>query len=110
MQGYFTRHTPTVFERMQDNFMKVLRVFDVIPDFRSDYEIVSNKDGEPLVIRDLDKGGRSVTNDAREVVADLMKAGLLPIGRRLFYYDSTNRLDEITRNHVGQFSGFKAIR
>ena len=47
----------------------------------------------------------SVTNDAEYVVEHLAKAGLLPAGRRLFYYDSEDQFDEI-RVVDGKFAGF----
>ena len=57
-----------------------------------------------LTIRDLDLGGRSVTNDAEAVVEYLA----LPIGWRLFYYDSMNDLSEIMIKD-GKFAGFGAV-
>jgi hypothetical protein len=55
----------------------------------------------PLVIRDVgpwDKY-RTVTYDAEFVVEDLVRRGYLPAvghqGRRLLYFDSNGRLDEI---------------
>ena len=69
---------------------------------------------ERLVIRDV--GHRtclSVTNDAEGVVAYLVRLGHLKMGRRLFYYDSTECLDEIViRWPAGVFAGFRpgAIR
>lgn len=47
-----------------------------------------------LVIRDLDQG-RTITNDAANVVAKLRSEGLLPDKRRLFYFDTEGRCDEI---------------
>ncbi len=59
-----------------------------------------------LVIRDLCLPGISVTNDAEFVVRQLWTRGLLPDGRRLFYYDSEGYLDELLRDR-GKFRGFK---
>jgi hypothetical protein len=73
-----------------------------------DYEIVENIKGEPLIIRDLNLRGRSVTNSAYDVVQELSGSGLLPLGRRLFYYDTMNELDEIVRDRAGRFCGFRA--
>lgn len=74
---------------------------------RSDYAIVRDLPGEPLVILDRDLGNKSVTNDAENVVADLVREGKLPEGRRLLYYDSEGQLDEIMVSG-GKFAGFKA--
>ena len=69
------------------------------------YEFVESPP-ERLTIRDTGHmDHRSVTNDAENVVADLVASGFLPDGRRLFYYDSQGQLDEIlVRN--GKFAGF----
>lgn len=58
---------------------------------------------EGLVLKDLN-GPRSVTNDAEAVVSAVVRL-LGP--RRLFYFDSTNRLDELV---VGgdRFDGFRS--
>lgn len=74
----------------------------------SDWEIISDKAGEPLVIRDLDRGNISVTNDAEHVVAELRKGNMLPPGRRLYYYDSADDLSEIQWNEEG-FAGFAHV-
>ena len=47
----------------------------------------------------------TVTNDAENVVRELAVQGLLPAGRRLFYYDSDGRLDELLVKD-GAFVGF----
>jgi len=69
--------------------------------------IVSNFPGEPLVIRDIGPWHvhPTVTNDADSVVATLVEMGHLPEGRRLFYYDSEKRRDEILVV-AGRFAGF----
>jgi len=57
-----------------------------------------------ILIVDLDQGGRSVTNDAYNVVRRLNQ--YLDIGcRRIFYRDSSGRFDEILTHH-GIFFGF----
>lgn len=63
----------------------------------------------PLVIRDIGPWDRyrTVTNDAEAVVEALVKAGRLPEGRRLLYFDSEGDLDEIIVKN-GKFAGFKA--
>lgn len=71
----------------------------------SQFEIVQNITGKPLVIRDIGRHCVSVTNDAENVVAELRAGNMLPEGRRLFYYDSTGHFDEILLNARG-FAGF----
>lgn len=63
---------------------------------------------KPLVIRDMGPWDRypTVTNGAEDVVAELVAQGRLPAGRRLFYYDSDDVLDEIEVKD-GRFAGFK---
>ena len=72
------------------------------------YRILSDGAGEPLLIRDVGPWDQhpTVTNDAEAVVAKLAAAGLLPEGRRLLYFDSEGRLDEILVAR-GRFAGFK---
>jgi hypothetical protein len=62
---------------------------------------------EFLVIRDVGPHDRyqTVTNAAEEVVETLAKDGRLPEGRRLFYFDSDNRLDQLLVVN-GRFAGF----
>lgn len=71
----------------------------------ADYCIIEDLPGKPLVILDRNLGNRSVTNDADNVVADLVAAGRLPSDRRLFYYDSEGQLDELLVKD-GRFAGF----
>lgn len=57
-----------------------------------------------VVIKDLDaEGTKSVTNDAEAVVERV----LMEVGRdkRIFYYDSTNALDELCHDGV-RFTDF----
>lgn len=49
---------------------------------------------DQITIRDLNIG-KTVTNDAEHVVKQLRAVELLVPGRKLFYYDSANDLDEI---------------
>ena len=72
---------------------------------RADFSILKNVPGEPLVILDRNLGNMSVTNDAENVVESLAREGMLPAGRRLFYYDSEGRLDEILVRDKA-FAGF----
>jgi hypothetical protein len=62
---------------------------------------------EFIVIRDLGPWDRyqTVTNAVESVVDTLRKDGLLPAGRRLFYFDSEGSLDEIVV-HMGHFVKF----
>lgn len=73
------------------------------------YEIVnSDPNAGHLLIRDLGPWSehKTVTNDAEIVVGVLAHRGLLPAGRRLFYFDSEGELDEIVVKD-GKFAGFK---
>jgi len=76
------------------------------------FELVNPTEMEgPLIIRDIghSMGCLSVTNDAEHVVFMLTfkgSMGQLPPGRRLLYYDSDGRLDEILIEG-GKFAGFK---
>lgn len=61
----------------------------------------------PLVIRDVGPWDKhlTVTNDAVAVVEQLVAAGQLHGGRRLYYYNSEGRLDEVVIAN-GRFAGF----
>ncbi len=75
--------------------------------FPSIIEIVSprNKDGF-FVIRDMGDGRElSVTNDAENVVAQVVSLGSYTPGQRLLYYDSDGNLDEL-KIKDGKFAGF----
>lgn len=60
----------------------------------------AGKTSEALVIRDVGPWDQhpTVTNGAEDVVRRLFAAGLLPAGRRLFYFDSSGDLDEIVHS------------
>lgn len=73
---------------------------------RSDFTV--EQDGDVLIIRDLDRGGRSVTNDGDGVIMDLAKRGLLKDGMRVIYRDSSGEWDEML-HRGGLFSTFRAI-
>jgi hypothetical protein len=66
-----------------------------------------SSDAKAIIIRDIGHlDGVSVTNDAEAVVrhwAPHLK------GRRLLYFDSTGRLDELLVKN-DRFAGFKAVR
>lgn len=72
----------------------------------SNFEIVEDSP-DRLTIRDLGPWHkfRTVTNDAENVVPELFRRGLLPPGKRLFYFDSHGDLDEILHAD-GRFTGF----
>ena len=76
---------------------------------RAIYVIVEDDflDEDPLVIKDVGPWDRhpTITNDAEAVVADLVRGGKLPEGRRLFYIDSEGERDEILIKG-GRFAGF----
>lgn len=80
------------------------------------FEVVADRPSFPLVIRDVGPWDAfpTVTNAAEAVVVELRRRGMLPTGRRLFYYDSEGVLDEIVHDAVrGDGSGsarFRAIR
>jgi len=75
---------------------------------RPNYELVQDHAGDPLLIRDLGPWDEhlTITNDPEHVVTKLRSAGMLPFGRRLFYYDSAGILDELVVKD-GKFAGFK---
>ena len=68
------------------------------------YDII-NSSSDHIIIRDIGaySGYMSVTNAAEQVVAELL-ATLK--GRRLFYYDSEGRLDELVIKN-NKFSKFR---
>ncbi len=73
------------------------------------YSIV-HAETTPSVLTIRDDGGaagyRSVTNDAERVVAKLHAEWLLPVGRKLMYYDTQGDLDELCHDGMGHFTGF----
>lgn len=76
----------------------------------ANYVIVEDEPNEPLVIRDVGPWEiyATVTNDAERVVAQLVRSGRLPYGRRLLYFDSDGDLDEL-KVRDGEFSGFGTV-
>lgn len=68
----------------------------------SDYRIVGVR-GSVVFVRDLDLGGRSVTNDAEAVVAEILEH--YPMAR-IVYRDSSGHWDEMT-NDGESFTGFQ---
>ena len=62
---------------------------------------------EPLVIRDVGPWDKhlTVTNDAENVVAELVRSNRLLPGQQLLCYDSDNQLDELVVKD-GKFAGF----
>lgn len=72
--------------------------------------VIAETTPSALVIRDLGPWDRfpTVTNDVEQVLAELLAAGELrhSSGRRLFYYDSEGRKDEILFDERGMFVAF----
>lgn len=68
---------------------------------RCDYDVLKETD-EYMLLRDLNLGNRSLTNDAVNVVKEI--APYLK-GRKLFYKDSEGGIDEIIVLD-GEFDGF----
>jgi polysaccharide deacetylase 2 family uncharacterized protein YibQ len=68
---------------------------------KSSFSITEIKD-DRVVILDNNMGGRSVTNDAENVVEYLYS---VYGNRRVFYIDSEGILDEL-RHNKGEFVGF----
>lgn len=68
---------------------------------KSSFSITEIKD-DRVVILDNNLGGRSVTNDAENVVEYLYN---VYGNRRIFYIDSEGVLDEL-RHNKGEFVGF----
>jgi hypothetical protein len=65
-------------------------------------------DGTTVRIVDLNRGALSVTNDAENVIARLVKAGVPVDDRRVIYQDSDGHLDRLlTKN--GVFAGFALV-
>lgn len=52
-------------------------------------------DGAVVRIIDLDQGGKSVTNDAENVIARLVKAGVPVDDRHVIYRDSDGNWDQM---------------
>lgn len=65
--------------------------------------------GQPtLLIFDRNKGGKSVTNDIEQVLADLDRQTLLSLHEYdIVYRDSTGAWDLITVSESGIFQGFE---
>jgi len=68
---------------------------------RSSY-IIERETADFLLLQDLDRGGKSLTNDM-EIVVREVGGGLY--GRRLFYRDSEGNVDEVIIKD-GVFAGF----
>ena len=62
-----------------------------------------------LVIRDDVGPAPTITNSAETVVEELYRAGQLPAGRRLFYFDSEDNVDELLVVN-GKFAGFSLLK
>lgn len=71
------------------------------------WEVERDLPPEPLLIRDVGPWNRhpTITNDAENVVAELLRSGALEPGRRLIYRDSSGQIDELVIED-GQFVSF----
>lgn len=74
--------------------------------FRADFEIIGVTEDRVFLV-DLNRGNRSVTNDAENVVARV--AALHGPDKRIVYCDSTGRWDELAHER-GRFTGFTPYR
>ncbi|WP_445500643.1 DUF6011 domain-containing protein [Microvirga sp. G4-2] len=64
--------------------------------------------GDVICIVDLDRGGKSVTNDAENVIEDLVADGYDLSKLRVIYKDTLGIWDELVVRD-GRFAGFKSI-
>lgn len=74
---------------------------------RADYIYRVNE--RTIIIEDLDKGNRSVTNDAEQVIADIVAEKGHLTGYRIFYRDSEGMWDELLVKD-DQFAGFAPLQ
>jgi phage protein D len=74
--------------------------------FRAKYEIIEdNKDF--ILLDNIDSAGKSITNDAENIIEDLIKASNVDINNKLVYYiDTEGRVDILKHNNI-KFTGFK---
>lgn len=72
---------------------------------RAEYTIELH--GDVIALRGYG-GGKTITNDAENVVADLVRAGFLNPTTRVIYLDSCAVWDELLVRH-GRFVGFQSI-
>lgn len=77
------------------------------PALRCSFTVVSDT-ADQVVIRDMDVGC-TVTNDAEAVVAYLHAHRGLG-RRRLLYYDSDGRLDQLLHDGAGTFTGYGPVQ
>lgn len=77
---------------------------------RANYRIETDFSDMALVIKDVGPWDSylSVTNAAETVTEELFRAGRLPNGRRLFYYDTEGHLDELVHKE-GRFIRFAPL-
>lgn len=77
---------------------------------RANYSIFLDTPGKPLVIKDEGPWDKflSITNDAENVVQELVQSGKLENGRRLLYLDSEGALGELCIRD-GVFVGFAPV-
>lgn len=79
---------------------------------KSNYEfVITPEHGHPkpfILIRDLDKGGMSVTNDAENVLRRIRRGLARPLhGYLILYRDSLGNWDQMLVNNQDEFTGFE---
>lgn len=76
---------------------------------KSNYKIVGNTE-DRILIADLGPWDEfvSVTNNAENVLEELIKAGVMSVHHRLFYLDSEGECAEILHK-LGIFRGFSHV-
>lgn len=73
---------------------------------RSNYQLVESSPGR-IVIRDIgDHRHRTLTNDADNVVAELLRSKRIKPTSRIYYYDSEGEPGEMVHDGV-RFVGFE---
>jgi hypothetical protein len=75
---------------------------------RATYSVLTTKPGFICVIDKREEGVMSVTNDAENVIADLLKDGYDLVKNRVLYRDSDRIWDEIVVR-AGKFDGFRHL-
>lgn len=78
---------------------------------QSDWEFLQFAQGTRrlVVVIDLDKGRRSVTNDIDNVVATLWERGITNVGTSLIYRDSTGHFDQVLFD-AWKFVDFRSLK
>jgi hypothetical protein len=75
---------------------------------RFSYDILKNEDDRILIGDQCERHNcPSITNAAEDVIDDLFCRGLITNGKRVFYIDTMNKIDEL-RHQDGKFTSFSA--